>query len=412
MRYEHYTSASVRKRKGKGWQGILKYKDEDGNWKSKYRSFPDASLKREATDALAAWRQEEETAWREQTGGEAVRSVTVAQYVEHHIDTLEKTGSAAKSTISGYRFMLKHIQDTPMGRTKLEDLDAEVCERWIADMLSDGKSAATVRKAFNVLHVAIRHAVETHRLPYDPLSAVKRPKLPKKDPNALDPAQRARLVSFLDTTGGTAVNVAISLALYTGMREGEVCALRWSDIDLQARTIRVRRSIGHDGAATFVKEPKTSNSLRNIPIDQALCDLLARRKTAVQRECSVAGIEFSEDMYVVGSVGDGTGAYMDPHYLWVSWKSIAKSLELVGTQGKVPTFHDLRHTYATAAIANGADVKSVQKLLGHASAKTTLDVYAGNDDEAMRRAAEGTAAAMRQVPQGAKTFKTDEAAPA
>ena len=69
-------------------------------------------------------------------------------------------------------------------------------------------------------------------------------------------------------------------------------------------------------------------------------------------------------------------------------------------------------TYATAAIANGADVKSVQKLLGHASAKTTLDVYAGNDDEAMRRAAEGTAAAMRQVPQGAKTFKTDEAAPA
>lgn len=182
--------------------------------------------------------------------------------------------------------------------------------------------------------------------------------------------------------------------------------MRWADANLDTRTLRVRRTIAHDGSRTYVKEPKTASSMRNIPIDRELCDLLSQLKGDVKAQCKVAGIPFSEDMYVVGGLGDGISpAYMDPHYLWQSWKAIARSLGLVGTQGKVPTFHDLRHTYATAAIANGADVKSVQELLGHASAKTTLDIYAGNDDEAMRKAVEGVAAAMREVPDGARTFQ-------
>ena len=406
MKFTHYTSASIRKRKGKGWQGILKYKDEDNKWKSKYKTFPDAELKREATAALAEWREQEERAWHETRGDVRVLASTVAEYVEHHIETLEKTESAAKSTTTGYRFMLAHIKSDPIGNVSIDELTAEDAERWIGNMLSSGKSAATVRKAFNVLHVAVRHAVEVHRLPYDPLSAVKRPKLPKKEPNSLDTMQRARLVSYLDATGCSPVNVAISLALYTGMREGEVCGLRWADVDFKTKTLHIRRTIARDGSRTYVKEPKTARSMRNIPIDQSLSDLLTTRKEAVNAECTVAGIKFSEDMYVVGGIGDGVAyAYMDPHFLWQSWKAIAKSLDLKGTQGKVPTFHDLRHTYATAAIANGADVKSVQGLLGHASAKTTLDIYAGNDDEAMRKAAESTAAAMREVPEGAKTFK-------
>ena len=410
MKYTHYTSASVRKRKGKGWQGILKYKDADNTWKSKYKTFADIELKRDATATLAEWRQQEETAWHESHGNAQVQASTVAEYVEHHIDMLEKTGSAAKSTTSGYRFMLAHIKADPIGSVSLDDLNAEDAEHMIANMLSDGKSPATVRKAFNVLHVGVRHAVEVHRLSHDPISAVKRPKLPKKEPNSLDSAQRAKLVSYLDATGNSPVNVAISLALYTDMREGEVCGMRWSDVDLDTRTLHVRRTIAHDGSCTYVKEPKTASSMRNIPIDQALSDLLAACKGDAKAECSVAGIPFSEDMYVVGGIDDGmTPAYMNPHYLWQSWKAIARSLGLVGTQGKVPTFHDLRHTYATAAIANGADVKSVQGLLGHASAKTTLDIYLGNDDEAMRRAAEGVAAAMREVPDGASVFKVNAA---
>lgn len=404
MKYTHYTSASIRKRKGKGWQGILKYK-EGKVWKSKYKTFADVELKRDASAALEEWHQEEEIAWHASQGTERVIADTVAEYVEHHIDTLEKTGSAAKSTIAGYRFMLAHIKADPIGAVSVNELTAEDAERWIGNMLSSGKSPATVRKAFNVLHVAVRHAVESHRLPYDPISAVKLPKLPKKEPNSLDAKQRARLVSYLDATGCSPVNVAISLALYTGMREGEVCGMRWFDVDLKTKTLRVRRTIARDGSKTYVKEPKTVRSMRNIPIDDALTALLKERLEDAKRECKVAGIKFNEDMYIVGGIGDGdTPSYMDPHFLWQSWKAIAKSLGLMGTQGKVPTFHDLRHTYATAAIANGADVKSVQGLLGHASAKTTLDIYAGNDDEAMRKAAESVAAAMREVPEGAKTF--------
>jgi integrase len=396
MKYEHYTNAGVRKRKGRpGWQGFIKSKDPDGKWKTKYASFPDVTLKRDANAALSTWREKEERIWKaDQNGNEVARATNVAEYVSHYIDTLEKTGAVAKSTVCGYRFMLKHIKADPIGSVRLEDLTAEDAERFMSHIFDKNLQAGTARKAFNVLHGAIRHAAEVHLIPYDPLSAAKRPKLPKKDPNVLDAIQRSVLVKFLDSTGTSAVNVGVSIALYTGMREGEICGLRWSAVDFDAMTIRVCRAIARDGGRNYEKDTKTGNSMRTIPLAPKLAGILERRKEACRLECSKAAVPFKEDMYVVGSVGDGTGSYMDPHHLWASWKTLARSLELVGSEGKTPSFHDLRHTFATVAIAAGADVKSVQFLLGHASAKTTLDIYAGCDSEAMRKAAFVTVTAI------------------
>ena len=106
----------------------------------------------------------------------------------------------------------------------------------------------------------------------------------------------------------------------------------------------------------------------------------------MSNECANVGLLFRESMYVIGTIEGGLNSYMRPKMLWRNWKMLANSMGFVGTQGKVPTFHDLRHTYATVAVASGADIKSVQGLLGHASAKTTLDIYAAHDISAMRRA--------------------------
>ena len=386
MKFEHYTSAMLRKRDRNRWQGVLKYKDEDGCWKSKYRSFAGIKFKRDAEEELRLWREEEEPIWNEENVGRAHISENVAEYLEHHIDMIEQTGGAARSTIANYRFVLKHIVNHPIGSVRVKDLDAEITERWIAQLVKEGKSPATVRKSFNVLHVGIRHAVETHKLPYDPIAFVRLPKIPKKLPNVLDEIQRARLVEHLDSMEVTQANVGIALALYTGMREGEICALRWTDVDLNNEQLIVQRSIGTDGNTTFVKETKTVGSTRILPISASLSELLRRRKAYMANECANVGLLFKETMYVIGTIEGGLNSYMRPKMLWRNWKMLANSMGFVGTQGKVPTFHDLRHTYATVAVASGADIKSVQGLLGHASAKTTLDIYAAHDISAMRKA--------------------------
>ena len=414
MQFTHFTSAALRKREGRGWQGIIKYRDEEGAWHSKYQSFAGVERKRDAQAALDRWRESEERAWAQaessrraaeeaHEAGDAAEPdfeglVTVTEFVHDHIDMLERTQSAARSTISGYRFMAKHIERSRMGELPIEELTCRQAELWVSQLVKEGKSPATIRKAYNLLHITVKHAVQAHRIPYDPIGAVRLPRPEHKEPNVLDSEQCAKLAAYLDATGATAVNTGIELALYTGMREGEVCALRWSDVDLEGRSISIRRAIGHDDGKTYIKEPKNWASRRTVPIDENLASKLAARRSEARKECAEAGISFHEDMYVVGNVGTGEGAYLQPNRLWKSWKAIATSLGLKGTQGKTPNFHALRHTYATCAIANGADVKSVQGILGHSSANTTLNIYATHDDEAMRRTVAATAQAIRSQP--------------
>ena len=182
-------------------------------------------------------------------------------------------------------------------------------------------------------------------------------------------AMQAKLVSYLDGAGPTAANVGYALALYTGMREGEICGLRWRDVDLDAGIIHVRNVIVHDGPTCYEKEPKTKNGRRDIPITNDLARTIQFRLSDAEKKYKEVGIELKPNMYVVGTVADGAGKWMNPHRLWQDWKAVAKSLGLKGTQDKVPTFHGLRHTYATvAAHIPGTDLKSIQMNLGHAAA--------------------------------------------
>ena len=102
--------------------------------------------------------------------------------------------------------------------------------------------------------------------------------------------------------------------------------------------------------------------MRDIPLTIALAEKLKARKDAQETELIIAGLEPSEErmsqIYVLGEVD---GSFMKPHGLWRPWKALADSMGLVGTQGRRPTFHDLRHTFATFAIAEGIDVKTVSR---------------------------------------------------
>lgn len=393
-----YSSAYLRNRKDRGFIGVLSYKDESGKWRKREKTLK-AKGKRDAARELEEWHDamEAEAA----SAGILAPSTTVIEYVSRYVDTLEASGSIERSTVTVYRAMLKHI-DGELGSLSLWELEAENAQAWVNAMVTDGYAASTVRKAFNLLKAAMTNAEDTGRIVKNPLRTVKLPKIPKKEPNALDAAQRARLVSFLEVAAPSPVNLGIRLALFTGMREGEICGLQWKNVDLESGTIKIRTVIGRDGGKTYEKEPKTGGSRRDVPITSSLADALRARRADCARERLEAGLPFSNDLYVLGKVD---GSNLAPHALWEAWRAIAASLGLVGTQGKAPTFHDLRHTFATAAISEGMDVKSVSSILGHTNAAMTLNIYASADPDAKRRAAETVSGAMERKPEGARIIR-------
>lgn len=393
MEFVRFTNCHLRKRNNE-WIGVVRYKDDAGEWRSKQRTFPGQS-KRQAKAALEEWRNELEEAWALDQGFDVSTYQSVEVYVRKYLDNLQETGARARSTMATYRHMLKHLERNPIGKVPFRDLEPKQVEEWMISLREAGKSPATIQKAYNVLHGAYAQAVERGQLPYDPIASVSRPKVPATKRNAVKKSDCSKLTSYLDLVDESPVNMSIILALYTGMREGEICALRWSDIDFDDNTITVMRSVARDDGVTYIKEPKGKKPLRTIPIPAVLRKHLLSRREIMRDECETMIVPFKESMYVTGKPSLSPKAYEDPHQVWHGWKTVASSLGLRGTMGKTPTFHDLRHTYATMAIAEGADIKSVQTILGHAKAQTTLDIYADTTSEAMRKTADLTAGALR-----------------
>lgn len=395
-----YTSACLETSRSGGFRGQLKYKDaETGKWRKITKSLT-ATGKREAQRELDAWRAEMEAEATYDTPG--IRQPDgVGEFVTLYIDTLEHSKSVERSTLTPYRAMQKHI-DAALGSIPYRKLDPDTAQAWVNQMAADGYAASTIRKALNLLKAAYKDAVNRRTMPYNPIQGVKTPKLKKAEPNAIDPAQTAKLRAYLEIAGDTPTNLAIKMALHTGMREGELCGLRWKDVDLNGSVLHIRNVIGRDGNKTYQKEPKTGGSRRDVPLPPEMVAALKKRRASMMEECMDAGVPMTPELFVLGRID---GSYMAPHSLWREWKAIAKSLGLVGTEGKVPVFHDLRHTFATVAIKSGADVKSVSSILGHSNAAMTLNIYASADAEAKRRTMERAMQAMAEEPKPAEILE-------
>ena len=218
------------------------------------------------------------------------------------------------------------------------------------------------------------------------------PKRKNADPNALDAPQAARLTdALLAATDPSPVMVAAALALFAGLREGECCGLQWDDVMLtpDGGAMRVRRAIGNGDAGAYAKEPKTPQSRRTIPVSPQLSRVLAARRASMEGARRAAGVPADPATTAALFVcGPFTGGFSDPWQIGRAWHQVARALSLRGTQGRVPTFHDLRHTYATLAIAGGADVRSVSAVMGHSNVAMTLNTYADATPEGKARAVE------------------------
>ncbi len=388
-----YESSFLRGNAKDGWKGVIKYKDAEGKWRQRQKRL-DSKGKREAQRELDAWRDEMEQAALAEAGRKP--DTTVAEYVGRYID--ENAGSVEATTVSGYRTLLTRSIAPHIGDIELRALDADTVAAWVADLSKD-KSKATATKAFVLLRGALKVAERRGVIASNPTDTVKKPKTDKADPNALDEVGRGRVAAFVDIQPDDPVSIAIRLALYTGMREAEICGLRWRNVDIEGGTLKVVESLGKARkddirrfgecvevySGVYLKRPKNAGSVRTITFPASVARALRARRAAMQAECMAAGVPFDGSMFVCGTV---EGKPMHPHNLWRRWNGLVTAMGLVGTQGKTPTFHDLRHTYATAAIAGGIDVKTVSNQMGHSNAAMTLNTYASVDPDAARRAAD------------------------
>ena len=395
-----YTNGFVRQltnRPGQPWVGYVK--DSSRKQRSKTlktyvnRNGKTSPVKTEADArrALEQWHDELEQAAIRDADNIPQASTPVADYVDAYIDDLEITRSVEPSTVDGYRKSAKYIREK-FAKTSMSDLSTAMVQKWEGGLIKRGLSASTVGKAHRLLKMICKHAVEVHDLTWNPCDAVKPPRRKAPDPNSLSAEDGARLALTLAVMEPTPVVTGATISLFSGMREGEVAGLRWREVDFGNHVIHVRESIGTASGGAFTKTPKTSGSRRDVPLTQQMEAALQARRAKMTEECEEAGIDTNSDdfkayfgsLYVLGTAD---GRWHNPTSLSREWAALASAMGLVGSQGRRVCYHDLRHSFATRAIAAGADVKSVASVLGHANAAMTLNIYASADPHATARAA-------------------------
>ena len=207
-------------------------------------------------------------------------------------------------------------------------------------------------------------AVAQRILAENPCKAVALPKLEHKEMQTIPAAQ---LVAFLDEAKASGVYELYYIELATGLRRGELLGLKWEDIDLTAGVIRVRRQVSRIDGKIVEAPLKTRNAYRTVTISPQAVEVLNAQKAK------------TNDEYVFPSPNGGP----------ISPDSVNNMLKRVLKRAGIPRvrFHDLRHTFATLALQNGVDIKTVSGMLGHFSAGFTLDTYAHVTTAAQKEAA-------------------------
>ena len=269
----------------------------------------------------------------------------------------EMIGSVKESTFQTYESVMRNHLTPRFGKLTLDEIDQKNVRCFIAGLEDAGFAESTIRGAFRLLNTLFKAAQEEGIVSRNPCYRIKIQRREAKEQKILTAAQQEKLRSEASPD-----NFPVLLSLYTGMRLGEICALKWKDIGWEERTITIRRTaqrLKHSGATKtriVIGAPKTSRSCRPIPIPAFILEmLLALRKDA------------RSDDFIFGKPGSAA----DPRSVQRRFQRLANKLGFEDIH-----FHTLRHTFASRLIEMRVDIKTVSDLLGHSSTKTTLEVYA------------------------------------
>ena len=238
------------------------------------------------------------------------------------------------------------------------------------DELSDTLAPKTVKDIVTKLKEILRYYEEENNTELK-IKKISSPKLSKKEIKILSKREREKLERYC-LKENSLKSLGIIICLNTGLRIGEVCALKWKNVNLEEKIINVKETIERvyikkENKTTIIMgEPKSISSIRRIPINSKLYGILKNMKKRSKPEAFV----------LTGSCTQ----YVEPRNYQYNFKAILKKLKI-----KPYKFHTLRHTFATNCIEAGMDIKSLSELLGHSDVSITLNVYVHSADRIKRK---------------------------
>jgi integrase len=304
--------------------------------------------------------------------------MTLSEWLDQWLDR-RMAGTVRGDTLDGYRRDLdNHVkprlgqkQLTKISPADLKDLYAYLLEHGRLSKGRDngrGLAPATVRGIHTTLHHALKTAVEEGLLPANPTDEVTPPKLPRNPKGILNNDQLDALMAAIRQD--PLWHDFFYTELTTGLRRGELCGLKWEDFDGETRALKICRTIHiKKGGGLSEGDTKTYAGMRTILLPHSTAQLLRERKRAALTEWIFPNPLKPENP-------------MHPSRAYRQLKEILSEAGLPDIR-----FHDLRHTFATHALAGGVDAKTLSGILGHTKASFTLDTYAHVTGDMQRRAA-------------------------
>lgn len=320
---------------------------------------------------------------------------TVAEYLEKWLEhiktqvsprTAERYGELAKKNIGALIGGIPLTKLTPMAISTAYSTALTSGRR----NGSGGLSPRTVHHCHRVLKQALAQAVRWQILARSPVDAVDPPKVERSTMTTYDLKQTGQLIEAMR---GTRLFAPTLLAVLLGMRRGEIAALRWRSVNLEAGQIAVVESAEQMNGAVRLKPPKSGRA-RTVALAQTIVEELCAYRVSQAQELLKLGVRLSDDHFVCAHPD---GRMMQPTWITHEWIRLIR-----GTGLPAYRFHDLRHAHATHLLASGAHPKVASERLGHSKIGITLDLYSHVMPGMQEDAAARVDAALQAAKQNAK----------
>lgn len=347
--------------------------DREGNRVRKYRTF---DTKRDATRAF------NEHKVKMDKGTQIMPSeYTFAQWLDYWYKDIILP-QIEETTAYGYRGMIENYLKPQLGEIRLQKLTARDIQQYYTWLMGEKElSPNTVIKHHNLLTNTLNAAERQEYITKNPMRAVSPPKKRQREAKFYTPEQ---LGILLDKAVGTRLELPVYICAYLGLRRGELCGLRWSDVDLEHQTITIENTRTQAGKKEIEKGTKTASSTRTLYLPDTLCDMLKAAKEH-QQACRAEYKNAYDDNDYVVVMEDGRP--FRPNYLSELFGKFLADNDLP----KI-VLHELRHTFASLSNQAGIPAYNIGKALGHSTPATTQKIYTHLLDQTHTQAVEGVAA--------------------
>ncbi len=333
------------------------YKRKDGRWEGRYKiGVDERGRTRYRSVYCKTYREIKEKMAKVRSPETVISSgrLTVEELCGEWLDAI--ACRVKRSTLANYKMKLKKHIIPVFGGLRYSDMTAQRLQWFIRSKLNSGLSPKYVADIVILFKSVAKYASQTRGFA-NPVEYVRLPLINKREPSVYSEKQQTRLCrqAFKEKSGTC---LCVLMSLYMGLRVGEVCALRWSDIDLEKSVVTVKKTVQRIYSASsgktelLIDTPKSRSSYRQIPIPVFLQHVLKRYD--------------GKSGYVLS----GSERLIEPRTMQNRFKALLKRAGL-----PMINYHALRHMFATNCVAAGFDVKTLSEILGHSSVETTLNRY-------------------------------------